>query len=165
MKTILQKTNVLLLSAVLICSLLPVRADAAFEIPGSCLVETDTGSRGTVKTLDYGYEDNTYLSLRDTAMLLKDTEKTFALEVTGSTAALNPGEVYTPLGVENTPWEDRKNPDVALRRNEFKVEDEIVFYYTLIMELPSGDYDCFMMAADLAMILDVDITVPEPGVM
>lgn len=165
MKTILQKTNVLLLSAVLICSLLPVRADAAFEIPGSCLVETDTSSRGPVKTLDYGYEDNTYLSLRDTAMLLKDTEKAFALEVTGSTAALNPGEAYMPLGVENTPWEDRENPDVALRRNEFKVEDEIVFYYTLIMELPSGDYDCFMMAADLAMILDVDITVPEPGVM
>ena len=31
------------------------------------------------------------------------------------------------------------------------------------MKLPSGDYDCFMMAADLAMILDVNITVPAAG--
>lgn len=31
------------------------------------------------------------------------------------------------------------------------------------MKLPSGDYDCFMMAADLAMILDVNITLPAAG--
>ena len=39
------------------------------------------------------------------------------------------------------------------------------YYYTLIMKLPSGHYDCFMMAADLAMILDVDLEVPETGVL
>lgn len=165
MKTISRKTGVMILSVILICSFLPISADASYEIPGICRVRTDTGSTGTVKTLDYSYEGNTYLSLRDTAMILKDTEKAFSLEVTGSTVSLNTGDVYTPLGMENTLWEDSRNPDIALRRNEFKVNDEIVYYYTLIMKLSSGDYDCFMMAADLAMILDVGITVPAADSM
>lgn len=165
MKIILQKTGSMILSVILICSFLPIRAAASYEIPGICRVRTDTGSTGTVKTLDYSYEGNTYLSLRDTAMILKDTEKAFSLEVTGSAVSLNTGDVYMPLGVENTSWEDSGNPDIALRRNGFKVNEETVFYYTLIMQLPSGDYDCFMMAADLAMILDVDITVPAADSM
>ena len=96
-------------------------------------------------------------------MLLKDTDKSFSLEITNNTVSLDPGNVYVPVGVENAPWEDEENPDISLRRNEFKVNGETVFYYTLIMKLPSGDYDCFMMAADLAMILDVNITVPVAG--
>ena len=163
MKTILQKISSLILSVILICSLLPIRAEASFEIPGTCRVETDAGDAGTVKTLDYAYEDNTYFSLRDIAVLLKDTDKSFSLEVTGNTVSLDTGNVYEPLEVENIPWEEDENPDIALRRNEFKVNEEEVFYYTLIMQLSSGDYDCFMMAADLAMILDVNITVPAAG--
>ena len=163
MKTILRKTGFMLLSIILICSFLPIRAEASFEIPGICRVETDTGGTGSVKTLDYAYEDNTYFSLRDIAMLLKDTDKSFSLKITGNTVSLDTGNVYESLEVENVPWEEDENPDIALRRNEFKVNEEEVFYYTLIMQLSSGDYDCFMMAADLAMILDVNITVPAAG--
>ncbi|MDE6214237.1 MAG: hypothetical protein K2M70_12275, partial [Lachnospiraceae bacterium] len=163
MKTILHKISSMLLSVILICSLLPIGAEASFEIPGTCRVETDTGDAGTVKTLDYAYEDNTYFSLRDIAMLLKDTDKSFSLKITGNTVSLDTGNVYESLEVENVPWEEDENPDIALRRNEFKVNEEEVFYYTLIMQLSSGDYDCFMMAADLAMILDVNITVPAAG--
>ena len=163
MKTILRKVSLLILSVILLCSVLPIRAKASFEIPGSCLVQTDTGAVCTVKTLDYSYDYNVYLSLRDIAMLLKDTDKCFSLAITENTVSLNPGNVYTPVGVENVPWEDSENPNISLRRNEFKVNEQTVFYYTLIMKLPSGDYDCFMMAADLAMILNVDITVSETG--
>ena len=164
MKTILQKIiSIIILSVILACSILPIRAAASFEIPGICQMQTDTGTAGTVKTLDYDYDYNTYLSLRDIAMLLKDTDKSFSLEITNNTVSLDPGNVYVPVGVENAPWEDEENPDISLRRNEFKVNGETVFYYTLIMKLPSGDYDCFMMAADLAMILDINITVPVAG--
>lgn len=162
-KTILRKINVFLLSVILACTMLPVHADAAYEIPGICQVQTDTGAAGTVKTMDYSYDRNTYFSLRDIAMLLSSTGKPFSLEVTKNTVALNPGSAYTPAGGENTPWENSENPDIALRRNEFKVSGETVYYYTLITALPSGSYDCFMMAADLAMILDVSITAPNPG--
>lgn len=165
MKTILHKINSLVLSVILVCSILPVKAAAGYEIPGICQVQTDTGDTCTVKTLDHSYDYNTYLSLRDIAMLLKDTDKPFSLEITNNTVFLNTGGVYTPVGVENTSWEDGEIPDVSLRRNEFNVNGQEVFYYTLIMKLPSGDYDCFMMAADLAMILDVDITVPGAGTL
>lgn len=163
MKKILQKISALILSVMLICLVLPLRAAASYEIPGTCRVETDNGIAYTVKTLDYDYDNNIYFSLRDLAMVLKDTDKSFSLEITGNAIALYPGNAYTPVGVENTPWEDDENPDLSLRRNEFKINDETVFYYTLIMKLPSGGYDCFMMAADLAMILDVNITVPTAG--
>lgn len=163
MKTVLQKISAIIISVILACSILPISAAASFEIPGICQVQTDTGAARTVKTLDYDYDYNTYLSLRDIAMLLKDTDKSFSLEITNNTVSLDTGNVYVPVGVENVPWEDDENPDISLRRNEFKVNGETVFYYTLIMKLSSGDYDCFMMAADLAMILDVNITAPAAG--
>ena len=165
MKAFLQKVSVLILSVILVCSILPIRADASYEIPGICRVQADGGAAYTVKTLDYAYGYNTYFSLRDIAVLLKDTDKAFSLEIGKSTVALYPGNSYTPVGEENTPWEDDENPDVSLRRNEFKVNEQIVYYYTLIMKMPSGAYDCFMMAADLAMILDVGVTVSEASTL
>ena len=164
MKKILQKTSSFLLSVILICSLLPARADASFEMPGSCLVQTDTGAACMVKTLDFGYDHNTYFSLRDIAMVLMNTDKSYSLEITKDAVVLNPGNTYTPVGVENVYWEeDEESPDLTLRRNKFTVNGQSVYYYTLIMRLPSGYYDCFMMAADLAMILDVNRTVPAAG--
>ena len=137
LKNILQKINVFILSAVLVCAMLPVRADAAYEIPGTCQIQTDSGAQNTVKTLDYSYDRNTYFSLRDIAVLLNGTEKSFSLEVTKNAVALNPGNAYTPVGGENTPWESGENPDIALRRNEFKIAGQTVYYYTLIAALPS----------------------------
>jgi len=165
MKKILQKISSIILSAILIWSILPVRAAASFEIPGTCQVQADAGAICTVKTLDYGYDHNTYFSLRDMAMVLKDTDRSFSLEITKNAVSLDPGGAYAPVGVENALWEDSGNPDISLRRNEFKVSGRTVFYYTLIMELPSGYYDCFMMAADLAMILDVDVTASIDGAL
>ena len=163
MKKILQKISSLILTAILIGSLLPAKADASFEIPGSCQVQTDTGAACNVKTLDYGYDHNTYYSLRDIAMALRDTDKAFSLEITKDAVSLVLGNTYTPVGVENVFWEDSENPDITLRRNKFQVSGQSVYYYTLITKLPSGYYDCFMMAADLAMILNADITVPTAG--
>lgn len=161
MKIIIQKTIVIIVAVLLLCSLLPAGVSASFEICGTCQVQADDGASGTVKYLDYGYAHNTYLSLRDTAMVLKDTDKAFALAITQNAVSLTPGSVYVPLGIENTPWESDENPDVSLRRNEFEVREQKVFYYTMIMKMPSGDYDCFMMITDLAMLLDVDVSASD----
>ncbi len=163
MKKILRKISILILTVIFISFIWPIRAYAGFEIPGTCQVQIDSGTASTVKTLDYSYDYNTYLSLRDVAMLLNGTDKSFSLEITGNAISMNLGNAYTPVGVENISWEDSENPDISLRRNEFKVNEKKVFYYTMIMKLPSGDYDCFMMAADLAMILDMNITVSGSG--
>lgn len=162
MKTIRQKIILFLMSFVMICSVLPVRA-AGFEILRTFQAQADTGAAYTVKTMDYGYSRNTYLSLRDIAMILKDTDKAFSLEITKNAVSLNPGNAYTPVGGENVPWADNQNPNISLLRNEFKVNGQTVFYYTLIMRMPSGCYDCFIMASDMAMILDVNIKLPAAG--
>lgn len=163
MKNPLQKILLLLLSISLLCLSLPSRAQAGYQIPGTCQAQTDSGAAYTVKTLDCDYEHNRYLSLRDIAVLLADTDCSFSLEITKNTVSMNLGQSYTPVGVENSPWENDENPDISLRRNEFKINGQTAYYYTLIMKLPSGHYDCFMMAVDLAMILDVDIAASAAG--
>ena len=165
MKSILQKINAFLLSVALVCCILPAKAFASYEIPGTCQVQADTGTAYTVKILDYDYGNNTYFSLRDMAMVLKDTDKAFSLAITKYTIALNPGEAYEPVGGENDSWDNTENPNISLRRNEFKVNGQDTVYYTLTAMMPSGYYDCFMMAADLAMTLDMDITVLGNGVL
>lgn len=163
MKVILQKTGCILLALLLLCTVPSMRASASYEITGNCQVQADGGAEYTVKTLDYGYEHNTCYSLRDMAMLLRGTERAFSLEVRKNAVSLNTGMEYAPVGMENTAWEAGRDPDLTLRRNEFKVNGQDMRYYTLIMKLASGDYDCFMPAADLAMILDLDITVSGDG--
>ena len=160
MKKILRRTSCFILTVFLLCSLLPARVSAGYDLPGTCQAQTDTGAACTVKTLDHDYARNTYYSLRDIAMLLKDTDKCFSLEITRNTVSMVLGNAYAPVGVENALWESGDKLDVSLRRNEFKVNGQDVFYFTFILKLPSGYYDCFIMAADLAMILDVDMAVP-----
>ena len=165
MRSILKKISVLLLSVALVCCILPVRAAASYEILKTCQVQADTGTPYTVKIMDYSYDNNTYFSLRDIAMVLKGTDKAFSLAITKNSIALNPGKAYEPVGGENASWDSSDNPNISLRRNEFKVNGQETFYYTLIARVPSGYYDCFMMAADLAMILDMDITVSDDGIL
>lgn len=163
MKKILHKICSLILSVFLVCSIVPMGVSASFGLYGSCQVQADGGGTSTVKTLDYSYANNTYLSLRDMAMVMKDTDKSFSLEITNHSIALTPGSDYAPVGTENTPWESEENPDISLRRNEFEVSGQKVSYYTIIVRLPSDDYDCFMMTADLAMLLDVNVTDAGAG--
>ena len=93
MKARLQQISFLILAVFIICAVLPIRASASFEISGVCQVQADDGIADMVKTLDYGYAHNTYLSLRDIAMLLKNTEKSFSLEVTQNAVSLIMGEI------------------------------------------------------------------------
>ena len=109
--------------------MLPFPVDAAYQIPRTYQVQTDIGTAGTVKTLDYSYDYNTYFSLRDIAMVLRDTSKSFSLEITKNAVALNLGNAYIPVGGENIPWENSENPNVSLRRNEFQVNGQKVSYY------------------------------------
>lgn len=160
MKRGMRKACALALAAVLLCAVPPLRAEADYETPGVFQVQTDSGEVYTVKTLDLSYENNTYFSLRDMAAALKGTDKAFSLEVTRNSVSLSPGGVYTSVGGENSPWGEGVNPDVTLRRNDFQVNGQKAMYFSMIARLPSGKYDCFLMAADLAMILDMDLMIP-----
>ena len=161
MKPFLQKISLFISSVVLVCFMLSGSVYASYEICGTCQVQTDTGAAGAVKFLDYSYVNNTYLSLRDMAMILKDTGKSFSLEITNNLVSMELESSYVPVGIENAPWESEDNPNLSLRRNDFEVGEQEMFYHTMIMKLPSGDYDCFMMVTDLAMLLDIDIAASD----
>ncbi|MCM1027647.1 MAG: serine hydrolase [Roseburia sp.] len=160
MRKFLRKAGALILAALLLCNALPQKAEAGYETPGFCQVQADNGAVYTVKTLDYDYANNTYLSLRDLAVALQNTDKAFSLEIKRNSVSLNPGSSYQPVGGENISWREGENPDVTLKRNDFLVGGQSVYYYSMIAKMPSGAYDCFIMAADLAMILDMKLTVP-----
>lgn len=128
-------------------------------------MQADDGAVYTVKTLDYSYDYNTYLSLRDMAMVFQNTDKDFSLEISKNAVSLNTEGFYVSVGEENALWEEGALPETSLRRNVFEVNGQEGVYYTMMVELPSGYYDCFMTAADLALILDVDIISPMAGLL
>lgn len=165
MKKMMRKINPLLVLAVMVWFILPVRVTAVSKMAGICQVQADEGKVYTVKSLDYSYDHNTYLSLRDMAVVFQDTDKSFALEITKNAISLNSESTYISVGEENAVWGDEEIPDVSLRRNNFEVDGQERVYYTMIAEISSGYYDCFMTAADLAMILDVDIFAPAAGLL
>lgn len=101
MRKFIRKASSFFLSMILICSIPSVRVCAGFEIPGTCQVQADSGAFYPVKTLDYGYDHNTYFSLRDIAMILRDTDRRFSLDIAKSAVSLNLGEAYSPVGTEN----------------------------------------------------------------
>ena len=115
MKRILQKIGAMVLCAALICAMLPARAEAGYEIPGICQVQTDFGAAGTVKILDCDYVGNAYLSLRDIAMVLNGTEKGFSLDIAKASVSLNLGQGYVPVGTENVPWGEEEIPEASVR--------------------------------------------------
>ena len=84
MRKFIRKASSFFLSMILICSIPSVRVCAGFEIPGTCQVQADSGAFYPVKTLDYGYDHNTYFSLRDIAMILRDTDRRFSLDIAKS---------------------------------------------------------------------------------
>lgn len=72
----------------------------------------------------------TDISLRDIAVLLADTDCSFSLEITKNTVSMNLGESYTPVGVENSSWENDENPDISLEaeRIQDKWADRVLLY-------------------------------------
>ncbi|MBR1472511.1 MAG: D-alanyl-D-alanine carboxypeptidase [Lachnospiraceae bacterium] len=165
----------LLLLAVLLTWLAPqsagsgMAADVKHAILEDLLLEVDGHSGHLVKTVHYQYRNNRYLSLRDLALALSGTEKTFGLSVTDNAVTISMGEEYLPAGGEGQPFsaggEDAAGTYTtrALALNSMTVDGRNVRLHTLIGKNTEDKNDCYMSLTDLVMLFDLDMTLDNDG--
>jgi len=109
---------------------------------------------GTSKTLTaYNINGNNFLQLRDVAMLLNGTDKTFAINFNDATqsAYLNTGSAYTPNGTENAAISTYKAAAVSTQ-NFFLNNTQV---YPIAFNIDGSNY---VMLRDLGALLDFGIT-------
>lgn len=136
-----------------------------YEIAQNRIIRVN-GTESVIKTYYYSYENNVYVSLRDFAAALKGTEAAIEVSVTKNAIRITTGQDYGEIGGENTGWTDsymNEAYDYVLKRNELLVDEENRKYYSLISKNASGSFDAFLMLVDLAMMLDLSVSVDEAG--
>ncbi len=142
----------------------PVTVYAATLMPENVQVRVDGGEAAPVRAINASYDNNIYISLRDTACLFAGSSKPFNLDITGGSTAIMTGEAYSDeyehMGfseedLKQYPGNEPVSSSILVDGNERK-------YYSLTTEI--GDhYDCFVSPMDLAMMLDIGIELNEDG--
>ena len=129
-------------------------------------IEIDDTYVGTVRTIHYEYRNNRFVSMRDIASLLADTDVGFSVSVASSEINMRTHSPYAKVGGEcigfTTDGEDVPDEGYStdsLKANKFKVDGNEVMYSTMIGSNPEGKADAFINITDLAMILDVDMYI------
>ena len=163
----------LLILVLLFVWLAPAReaqaADEKHSIYEDLRFDVNGGTSRVVKTIHYKYENNRYLSMRDLAAAMSGTEKTFELAVADTSMTITTGIPYQAAGGENEPFvipEDVTDYAVttrALRLNTITIDERNVRYHTLIGKNGADINDCYMSLTDVAMMLDLDLTLDVQG--
>lgn len=120
------------------------------------------GESLTVKSINYEYSNNRYLSLRDLAMLLDGSERAFSLSVSSEGITIDSPGSYSPVGGENIPFyasPDTPYSTADLKANSMTFNGQNVKYYTFIGKNPEGKTDCFINLLDFALLFDLDLSM------
>ncbi len=144
-------------------------ADVKHRIYEDLRLSVDGGSSKVIKTIHYEYENNRYLSMRDLAGALSGTSKGFELAVADTSMTIDRGIEYQPVGGENEPFvipEDVTDYAVVtknLRLNTINIDGQNVRYHTFIGQNDAGKNDCYMSLTDVAMMLDLALSLDAQG--
>lgn len=140
----------------------PLTVYAATMRPENVNVSVDGGAPGSVRAINASYDNNIYISLRDTALLFAGSSRPFNLDITGGSVAIMTGEAYSDEfehsgyseeELKQYPGNDPSNSSILVDGEERK-------YFSILKEM--GDYyDCFLSPMDLAMILDVNVDLSD----
>ena len=156
------KTMKRVLSLLLMLCLLCALSAAAFadEVYSTNLTLTvDGSSTHNLRAFTYGYEGNLYVSLRDIATALKDTDARFGLDVYEKEIRINRGAGYTPVNGDGSSWNTTgKFYYPTLKRNALYVDGEAYRYYTIIAAIYTGVYDCWIRLGDFGLLLDCGVS-------
>ena len=149
---------------VLIFTAFPRSVSAGTHIPENMMMSVNGAEASVVKAINASYDNNVYISLRDTARLLSGTEKSFNLDINGGAIAMITGEGYADEA-EHSGWNSEElvqHPGGDPGTNSLTINGEDKRYYTILIK--TGDfYDAFMSPMDLAMILDINIEIDDSG--
>ena len=157
------------LAAGILCVLIAVmmQADsvtASTRMPENLTITVNGTQMGTLRALNAGYDNNVYISLRDTAVFLSGTPAQFNPDITGGSINIVTGEPYSDeLGHAGFTEEQlAQAPGGDPGSSVLMVNGEDRRYSTFILDV-GGAYDCFISPMDLAMILDTEIETPSDG--
>jgi len=128
-------------------------------------VSVDGGSKYTVRGFDCDYGNNTYVSVRDLAVAFSGSNKSFDIAV-GDEIRITTGTGYGAVGGENVPWSEEQleqNTTDAPSMHKINLNGDTVKYGAFTHKNSDGKADAFMSAVDIAMILDVKISLGEDG--
>ncbi len=131
---------------------------ASTRMPENIRVGVDGQSLGVVRAVNAQYDDNLYISLRDTAVLLAGSSHPVNLDINGGSANIIIGESYADE-LDHTGWKEEQliqQPGGDPGNSALLVNGEERRYYTFLIDV-GGAFDCFISPMDLAMILDVDM--------
>ncbi|MCR5421778.1 MAG: serine hydrolase [Lachnospiraceae bacterium] len=149
----------------LVITLLPeYRLYAATRIPENIMISVDGGEAGTVRAINASYDNNIYISLRDTAFLMAESNSPINVEVTDRSANITVGEKYSDeflhegWSLESLKQSAGGDPGNAA----LSVNGEERRYYTILAGI-DGYFDCFISPMDLAMILDISMDTDDQG--
>lgn len=156
----------ILIAMLLLAKLTNISAYASTENTRNIKVTVDGKNSVTVKVIDISYDNNAYYSLRDMAVALNGTDKSYSLSVSNAEINIELKQSYTAIGgYENTPWAVESNDYLKGHRvlsGNIYINDQEVNYYTMIVET-NGVNDAFMTLNDLCMILNMKSEVSKDG--
>lgn len=157
-----QRITVFMLAFLMILTAVPLRVEAVTHIPENVHMSINGGENALVRTINVSYNNNKYISLRDTARLFADTEHPFSVDINGGAITIITGEKYDD-GLPNAGWsfeELSQHPGAEPGNNSLTIDGEDRRYFTLLLN--TGEYyDGFISPMDLAMILNVDFVIDE----
>ena len=143
----------------------PSKAEAATRMPENIPMTVDGGAAGMVRAINAAYDNNLYISLRDSAVLFAPTGHAFGLDINGGSAEIITGQPYSDE-LEHYGWNSEQMEQYAggdPANSALLVDGENRRYYTILMGM-DGYYDCFISPMDLAMILNVNMEMGDNGI-
>lgn len=172
-KRIVSKILIISLIAMLLMPTTNVKtANAEVHYLHNELISVNGGEARAVRAVDCEYRNNEYVSLRDMAELLKDTDAAFTIEVTDAGIALvtkkSHAEATDDANAENaaeetvrnlTGWQDEERAAFTAKEvatNSFSVDGDLKRYFNLRASYQEG-VDCFIRPLNLCMILDINM--------
>ena len=146
--------------------IIPVSVNAGTHIPENVMMSVDGAAASPVRGINASYDNNVYISLRDTARLLSGSAGSFNTEINGGAIAIVTGEGYSDE-LAHSGWSSEElvqHPGGDPGNNSLTVNGEDKRYFSLLMNL--GDYyDAFLSPMDIGMILDICIESDDAGNM
>ncbi len=159
----IHKLIVPILLTILLFSLFGFRADASALTFSNHKMTVNGSSTFDVCVLDYDYEDNAYVSLKDVALALKDSGCDFDVSVGDSSVDIVLDKKYSSPKHSPEAWNTEyvSALSVSLKSNPIKINSQDRKYYSIIAKDADGNYDCFMSLLDISMILNIKTRMDE----